>query len=155
MLCAQELVGDASDGSGLFLKAKLVAKYAGVLLRVSESSSASPALLKGCIGGALLPAGSTAALRYLASQGSRQLYPRPPFKGEALLTAAQIDSWVDYSGSTLAKAVQRWESSGSAKVCRCAELALLSAERPRTRAFPGAMSRDQDGQAGIRGLHAA
>lgn len=115
MFEAQELVGNASS-EGLLLKAKLVAKYAGVLLRVSRTEGPDPPVLKGCLGGASLPAGTAAALKYLAGQGSRQLYPLPPFKGDALQTAAQIDSWVDFSGTTLVKALQRWESAASAKV---------------------------------------
>lgn len=73
-------------------------------------------MLRGCIGGAEFHAGTAATLRHIAQQGSSRLYPRPPFKGDALQTAADIDSWVDFSGTTLAKAVREWESSGSAKV---------------------------------------
>ena len=108
-------MGRAAD-QGLLLKAQLVAQHAGVVLTIRQSDAEASALLKGCPGGVDFSAGACAALRYLAAHGSSRLYPRPPFAEEALQIAATIDSWLDFSASTVTTAVRRWQEAASAKV---------------------------------------
>lgn len=99
----------------LRLKAQVVAKYANILLTITQSESGDDAILKGCTGGNDLPAGRCAALRYLASHGSNHVYPRPPFAGKALQTAATIDSWIEYSANAIVASTLAWRTAGSAK----------------------------------------
>jgi len=54
--------------------------------------------------------------RYIAALGGSSLYPRPPFSAAARQQAGAIDGWLDFSSSTVARAVQQWEAAGSEKV---------------------------------------
>lgn len=54
--------------------------------------------------------------RYLAALGGSSLYPRPPFSGEARGLAGAIDSWLDFSNSSIAAALAQWQAAGSEKV---------------------------------------
>ena len=53
--------------------------------------------------------------RYLASLGGSSLYPRPPFSVAALSLAGAIDSWLDFSNSSVARALAQWHDAGSEK----------------------------------------
>ena len=59
--------------------------------------------------------------RFLASLGGSSLYPRPPFSVAALSLAGAIDSWLDFSNSSIARALAQWHDAGSEK----ASLSLL------------------------------
>lgn len=100
----------------LRVKALLVAKSAGVSLSIAHSEKDNEATLKGCTGGIDLPAGRCAALRYLAAHGGNHLYPRPPFAVEGLQNAAAIDSWLDFSSSSIVESTLAWKAAGAAKV---------------------------------------
>lgn len=63
--------------------------------------------------------------RFLASLGGSSLYPRPPFSVAALSLAGAIDSWLDFSNSSVSKALAQWHDAGSEK----ASLFLLHVTR--------------------------
>lgn len=63
---------------------------------------------------------STGTHRYLAALGGSSLYPRPPFSGEARGLAGDIDSWLEFSNSTVAAALAQWSAAATEKVWRMA-----------------------------------
>ena len=56
-----------------------------------------------------------ASRRFLSSLGGSSLYPRPPFSAEARTLAGAIDSWLDFSSSSVARALAQWQDAGSEK----------------------------------------
>ena len=60
--------------------------------------------------------------RFLASLGGSSLYPRSPFSMAALSLAGAIDSWLDFSNSSVARALAQWHDAGSEKASLFASL---------------------------------
>ena len=85
-------------------KAQVAAKFAGLSLEAKSDSAAGHAVELKTPEGSLQ--GENAVARYIAVAAEASLYPACPFEEQSRHSAAQVDSWVEFSANEIQRRLQ-------------------------------------------------